>query len=101
MEHAFDAPGRNRGSLSAGRLLGDDRAFLLVRFEGTSARSSRLRFSGPNAQPWASGTVGLVDVGRRLREAAAIAPVTVVSSSSSADRAHGLTFELDSLARAA
>lgn len=99
MEHALDTLGTHRGSLSAGSLPGRDRAYLL-HFDGEmSERSRRPRFNGQNAQLRESALGGIVDAGRRPREAAAIAPVIAVSGF--ADRARGLVAELDPLARAA
>jgi hypothetical protein len=101
MEHALDILGTHRGSLSAGSLPGRDRAYLLYPSEEMSERSRRPRFNGLNAQLRESALEGIVDAGRRLREAAAITPVIAVSGSDFADRAHGLVAGLDPLARAA
>ena len=98
MEHAFVTRDTDRGSLSAGRLPGRDRTSLLDSSEGMSKRSRRLRFDGRNARPRQARNDGF-DMGRRPREAAAIAPVAEVSSS--AGRAQGLPVEAHSLARAA
>jgi hypothetical protein len=100
MEQAFDTLGTHRGSLSAGSLPGRDRAYLLDSYEEMFERSPRPRFNGRNAQLREPAVEG-IDVGRRPREAAAIAPVIAVSSSGFADRAHELVAGLGPLARAA